>query len=158
MLHEGAEDLMYSPNVRRLFSQSGHILPPGAGALGTIRPGSGTLPHLRCMTSPENHDRPLEPVLALSDIAAHLGVPIQTLYDIRLAGRGPHGFRVGRQPRFRLSEIRDWLARLEAEDRTHSDHSDHSDWGERDVRDIRRERDVRASRASREESAADVRR
>lgn len=48
---------MYSPNIRRLFSQSGHILAPGANALGTIRHGSGTLAHLRCMTSPENHGR-----------------------------------------------------------------------------------------------------
>jgi excisionase family DNA binding protein len=58
----------------------------------------------------------LEPVLTLSELAAALAVSVQTLYDLRSAGRGPRGFRVGRELRFRRSEVDAWLARLEAAD------------------------------------------
>ncbi|WP_141015421.1 helix-turn-helix transcriptional regulator [Nocardioides sambongensis] len=58
----------------------------------------------------------LDPVLTLSALAAQLGVSVQTLYDLRSQGRGPRGFRVGRELRFRLSEIEAWLARLEEAD------------------------------------------
>jgi excisionase family DNA binding protein len=55
----------------------------------------------------------LEPVLTTSELAAHLGVPVQTIHDLRHSGRGPRGFRVGRELRYRLSEVQDWLAQLE---------------------------------------------
>jgi excisionase family DNA binding protein len=58
----------------------------------------------------------LEPVLTTSELAAHLGVPVQTIHDLRHSGRGPKGFRVGREMRYQLSEIRAWLARLEKAD------------------------------------------
>lgn len=58
----------------------------------------------------------LEPALSLDELAGQLGVKVQALYDLRCQGRGPTGFRVGRQLRFRRSEIEAWLARLEAED------------------------------------------
>ncbi|MGZ4581017.1 MAG: helix-turn-helix transcriptional regulator, partial [Nocardioidaceae bacterium] len=58
----------------------------------------------------------LEPVLTLSELAAHLAVSVQTLYDLRSQGRGPRVFRVGRELRFRRSEVDAWLARLEAAD------------------------------------------
>ena len=58
----------------------------------------------------------LDPVLTLSQLAAQLGVTVQTLYDLRCQGRGPHGFRVGRELRFRVSEIDAWIARMEADD------------------------------------------
>ena len=61
------------------------------------------------------HDT-IEPVLTLSELAAHLSVSVQTLYDLRSKGRGPRGFRVGRELRFRRSEVDAWLARLEAAD------------------------------------------
>jgi hypothetical protein len=41
---------------------------------------------------------------------------VQTRYDLRSKGRGPRGFRVGSQLRFRQSEVDAWLARLEAAD------------------------------------------
>lgn len=59
---------------------------------------------------------PLGQVVTLSELCAHLHVPIQTLYDLRSQGRGPRGFRVGRELRFRAGEIEAWLASLEAED------------------------------------------
>ncbi|MFI5622782.1 helix-turn-helix transcriptional regulator [Nocardioides sp. NPDC051685] len=55
-------------------------------------------------------------VVTLSELAAQLHVNVQTLYDLRSQGRGPRGFRVGRQLRFRLAEVEEWLARLEHAD------------------------------------------
>ena len=52
--------------------------------------------------------------LALSQLAAQLGVSVQTLYDLRSQGRRPRGFRVGRELRFRVSEIAAWLNQMEA--------------------------------------------
>lgn len=46
-----------------------------------------------------------EPVLTLSELAAYLLVGVQTLYDLRSKGRGPRGFRVGRELRFRRAEV-----------------------------------------------------
>jgi len=57
-----------------------------------------------------------EPAMTLSELAAYLSVNPQALYDLRSQGRGPRGFRVGRQLRFRMSEIEAWLARMEAAD------------------------------------------
>ena len=58
----------------------------------------------------------LEPTLTIRELAAALGVSVQTLYDLRSQGRGPTGFRVGRSLRFRRTEVEEWLSRLEAED------------------------------------------
>ena len=58
----------------------------------------------------------LAPVLSMSQLARQLGVTVQTLYDLRSRGRGPVGFRVGRELRFRVSEVEAWLLRHEAED------------------------------------------
>jgi excisionase family DNA binding protein len=58
----------------------------------------------------------VEGVLSLSELCAQLQVNAQTIYDLRSQGRGPRGFRVGRELRFRVSEIDAWLSRLERED------------------------------------------
>lgn len=58
----------------------------------------------------------IEPLLTLAELAARLSVNVQALYDLRSQGRGPRGFRVGRQLRFRASEIDAWLARMEQAD------------------------------------------
>jgi excisionase family DNA binding protein len=52
----------------------------------------------------------------LKELAKRLQVSCQTIYDLRSQGRGPRGFRVGRELRFRASEVEAWLARLEADD------------------------------------------
>jgi len=70
------------------------------------------LAHLSNM---EAHDM-FETLLSLSDLAERLQVTVQTLYDLRSRGRGPRGFRVGRELRFRLSEVDAWIARMEADD------------------------------------------
>ncbi len=63
-----------------------------------------------------------DPVVTLSQLAAQLGVSVQTLYDLRSQGRGPRGFRVGRELRFRVSEIDSWLSQMEADDAARHPH------------------------------------
>jgi excisionase family DNA binding protein len=58
----------------------------------------------------------LSAFVTLSQLASQLGVSVQTLYDLRSQGRGPRGFRVGRELRFRVSEVDAWLAQMEADD------------------------------------------
>lgn len=93
--------------------------------LAVPRQGSAQLEHsgstrsCRLMVSMNDLSRPaigLEPVLTTSELAAHLGVPVQTIHDLRHGGRGPRGFRIGRELRYRVSEIEAWLAGLEEPD------------------------------------------
>jgi predicted DNA-binding transcriptional regulator AlpA len=91
---------------------------------GGSRPSAVGLAHLLGMDtttrSEDATERPLlavvEQVISLSDLCAHLHVPVQTIYDLRSQGRGPRGFRVGRELRFRVSEIEAWLERMERDD------------------------------------------
>jgi excisionase family DNA binding protein len=76
---------------------------------------------MEAITQRRTADRPsseggLDRVVTLSQLAAQLGVNVQTLYDLRSQGRGPRGFRVGRELRFRVSEIAAWLTQMEADD------------------------------------------
>lgn len=50
----------------------------------------------------------LETVLTTGERAAHRGVPVQTIHDLRHAHRAPRGFRVGREMRYRVSEVQHW--------------------------------------------------
>ncbi len=95
-----------------------------SGALGAFRAHAVGLAHLPVMdakTLTENPaERPqlrlIEQVLSLSELCAHLQVSAQTIYDLRSQGRGPRAFRVGRELRFRISEVEAWLARMEQDD------------------------------------------
>ena len=58
----------------------------------------------------------LEPVLTTSELAEYLGVHVQAIYDLRADGRGPSGFRVGREIRFRVSDVTRWLDGLHEEE------------------------------------------
>jgi excisionase family DNA binding protein len=84
--------------------------------IGPSRYASVGLAHLGGMDTTSTAHDTIEPVLTLSQLAAHLSVNVQTLYDLRSKGRGPRGFRVGRELRFRRSEVDAWLERLEAAD------------------------------------------
>ncbi len=96
-----------------------------SGRLGAPRSSSAQRAHLWDMDTPAPHqldqsarssDRDIFIVVTLSELAAQLGVSVQTLYDLRSQGRGPRGFRVGRELRFRVAEVEAWLAELEADD------------------------------------------
>ncbi|MGC5172725.1 helix-turn-helix domain-containing protein [Micromonospora sp. DT81.3] len=54
----------------------------------------------------------LEPMLTTSELAEYLGVHVQAIYDLRADGRGPAGIRVGRELRYRISDVKKWLNRL----------------------------------------------
>lgn len=103
------------PRSRRGFSFAPRC------ALGPARRRSGGLAHLLSMTHLAHPVTGLEPVLTTSELAAHLGVPVQTIHDLRHAGRGPRGIRIGRELRFRVSEIEAWLSALEEHTDTSGD-------------------------------------
>ncbi len=98
-----------------------------SGRLGLSRPLPGGPAHVRVMKS-KKANKPLgvdpkpqvlsivDGVLSLSELCAQLQVSAQTIYDLRSHGRGPRGFRVGRELRFRVSEVDAWLSRLESDD------------------------------------------
>jgi excisionase family DNA binding protein len=108
---------------QKLSTKSAHR-PASSGRLDPPRVGSEPCAHLCCMdTTAQRQTRPhpasehsLAPVVTMSQLASQLGVGIQTIYDLRSQGRGPRGFRVGRELRFRVSEIDSWLAQMEADD------------------------------------------
>jgi len=89
---------------------------PSMCSLVALKP----LAYLLGMTSETSLSSDFESVLSISDLAARLGVPIQTIYDLRHHGRGPHGFRIGRELKFRTSEVEAWLRRLEEDDERRS--------------------------------------
>ncbi|MCW2787347.1 MAG: phage transcriptional regulator, AlpA [Marmoricola sp.] len=53
----------------------------------------------------------LEPLMSIDDLAAYLGVPVTTIYDWRVSGKGPCAIRVGRHLKFAVSDVRDWVER-----------------------------------------------
>ncbi len=53
----------------------------------------------------------LEPLMSIEELSEYLGVPVRTLYDWRLAGRGPCAVHVGRQIRYFVSDVHEWLRR-----------------------------------------------
>jgi excisionase family DNA binding protein len=55
----------------------------------------------------------LPELLSAPELAEYVGVPLSTIYHWRSRGRGPHGFRVGKQVRFRASDVAAWLEDLE---------------------------------------------
>jgi excisionase family DNA binding protein len=99
---------------RRRFSSD--LDPFGAGSAQRAHLcGMETIARRQTATrSPSEHG--LDPVVTMSQLASQLGVTVQTLYDLRSQGRGPRGFRVGRELRFRISEVYAWLAQMEADD------------------------------------------
>ena len=109
-------------NTRHKLGTSPNTSAPFGADSRPPRPPSGRLVHLSGMetmhTTHTAHTAPeaLENVLSTSELAAHLRVSVQTLYDLRSQGRGPRGFRVGRELRFRMSEVEAWLERLQQAD------------------------------------------
>ena len=79
--------------------------------LGWSRRVSEPLSHLIGMTD-EPSASGLERMLSTRELAEHLGVAPQAIYDLRTAGRGPRAIHVGRELRYRVSEIQAWLERL----------------------------------------------
>src|SRR6476620_2980835 len=104
------EQGMATGHLLDTYRASLDLRPP---ANGWSRPASVVLAHLGFMDTAHATQNPIEAVFTIAELATDLSVSTQALYDLRSKGRGPTGFRVGRQLRFRQSEIDAWLARLE---------------------------------------------
>ena len=74
-----------------------------------VRSGWSDLEYLLVMDTERLFGLGLEPVLTTSELAEYLGVQVQAIYDLRTDGRGPSGIRVGREIRYRVSDVRRWL-------------------------------------------------
>jgi predicted DNA-binding transcriptional regulator AlpA len=44
-----------------------------------------------------------------AEVAAHLGVPVKTLYQWKYRGTGPTALKVGRHLRYRWRDVESWL-------------------------------------------------
>ena len=114
-------DSMATPRLLRILGPTG---PYSSPLLGHSRRLPGVLGYLTVMKTEKIRDTHakaptlslVDGVLSLSELCSQLQVSVQTIYDLRSQGRGPRGFRVGRELRFRVSEIDAWLTRLESED------------------------------------------
>jgi len=50
----------------------------------------------------------LEPLMSIEELSEYLNVPVRTLYDWRLAGKGPCAVHIGRQIRYFVADgVRD---------------------------------------------------
>jgi hypothetical protein len=50
----------------------------------------------------------LEPLMSIEDLSEYLNVPVRTLYDWRLAGKGPCAVHIG-QIRYFVTDVHEWL-------------------------------------------------
>ena len=51
----------------------------------------------------------LEPLMSVEELAEYLGVPVQTIYDWRVAGTAPRAFKFGKRLKFAVSDVQSWL-------------------------------------------------
>lgn len=90
--------------------------------IGPSRPFSGPQPHLLGMAN-ERTIGGLETMLSADELAEYLGVAPQAIYGLRTTGRGPRAVHVGRELRYRVSEIESWIDRMsEASHRSEEAH------------------------------------
>jgi excisionase family DNA binding protein len=61
-------------------------------------------------TSSSTDDWGLEPLMDVAELASYLGIPISTVYDWRVHGKGPTAYRFGKHLKFAISDVRDWIA------------------------------------------------
>jgi excisionase family DNA binding protein len=79
------------------------------GRLGTSRSQAECSAHLSGMKTTLSPSSGIEPLLNIEDLAAILGVPVTTIYDWRVDGKGPCGIRVGRHVKFAREDIVAWI-------------------------------------------------
>src|SRR4051794_27270985 len=78
-----------SAKIRRSVSPRRIFLCPRHRSLGAARTSWVGLAHLEDMSDIEHIIPGLDPVLTTSELAGHLGVPVQTIHDLRHAGGVP---------------------------------------------------------------------
>ena len=47
--------------------------------------------------------------MGVAELAEYLGVPVQTIYDWRVAGTAPRAFKFGKRLKFAASDVQSWL-------------------------------------------------
>ncbi len=52
----------------------------------------------------------LEPLMDVAELANYLGIPISTVYDWRVHGKGPAAYRFGKHLKFAISDVQAWMA------------------------------------------------
>ncbi|WP_233193567.1 helix-turn-helix domain-containing protein [Cryobacterium sp. Y29] len=52
----------------------------------------------------------LEPLMDVTELATYLGIPVSTVYDWRVHGKGPVAYRFGKHLKFTISDVRSWMA------------------------------------------------
>jgi excisionase family DNA binding protein len=100
---------MSSTFIQRLFVGSRSFSRADRSVIECVRFVWVRLEHLRGMNSERLSGLGLEPMLTTSELADYLGVHVQAIYDLRSDGRGPAGLRVGREIRYRVSDVVRWL-------------------------------------------------
>ena len=76
--------------------------------------------HLTCMETTAPKRSRLEPLMSIEELSEYLNVPVRTLYDWRLSGKGPCALHVGRQLRYFVSDVHAWLASQREREPGHS--------------------------------------
>ena len=61
-------------------------------------------------TSTPTDDWGLVPLMDVHELATYLGIPISTVYDWRVHGKGPTAYRFGKHLKFAISDVRAWIA------------------------------------------------
>jgi excisionase family DNA binding protein len=51
----------------------------------------------------------LEPLLTIEALAEYLDVPVATIYDWRVDGKGPCAIRIGRRVKFAICDVKAWI-------------------------------------------------
>ena len=74
----------------------------------SVRTAPGSNAHLVRMETTTSSG--LDPLMSIEELSDYLHIPVRTLYDWRLCGRGPCAIHVGRQLRYFVSDVHDWLA------------------------------------------------
>ena len=52
----------------------------------------------------------LQRLLTIGELSEYLGIPVATIYDWRVDGKGPRALRIGRHLRFAVADVQAWLA------------------------------------------------
>lgn len=65
--------------------------------------------HLSGMDSTTTTLSGLGPLISIEELSEYLNVPTRTLHDWRLADRGPRAVHIGRQLRYVVADVNDWL-------------------------------------------------
>ena len=108
---------MDSAFIRRLSMRNGASSGCLRAVFGRSRRASSFIRcasvHLSCMDIERTAALGLEPLLTTSELADYLGINVQAIYDLRCDRRGPAGIRVGRELRYRATDVRHWLEALQ---------------------------------------------